>query len=176
MAKLKALDLFCKAGGATRGLQLAGFDVTGVDIQPQPHYCGDRFIQADALTVSLEGFEFIWASPPCQRFSLLAYKNGNALAHPDLIAPIRKRLVPLGCPYIIENVVGARRHLIHPIMLCGTMFSLGTSQADLWRHRLFESNFPIANARRCYHRKPVIGVYGGGDRRRFGVISVTGHT
>jgi hypothetical protein len=32
----RCLDLFSGAGGATRGLQLAGFHVTGIDINPQP--------------------------------------------------------------------------------------------------------------------------------------------
>lgn len=32
---MKALDLFCKAGGTSMGLHRAGFNVTGVDIEPQ---------------------------------------------------------------------------------------------------------------------------------------------
>lgn len=67
MDKPRALDLFCCAGGASKGLQRAGFHVTGVDIKPQPRYCGDAFHQADALTFPLDGFDFIWATANDQR-------------------------------------------------------------------------------------------------------------
>ena len=64
---MRALDLYCCAGGATRGLQQAGFHVTGIDHKPQCNYCGDVFVLADVLTylatADLSGFDFIWASP-----------------------------------------------------------------------------------------------------------------
>lgn len=130
--RLRALDLYCCQGGAARGLQRAGFYVVGVDIKHQPRYCGDEFFQADALTFPLEGFDFIWASPPCQAGSIVTPK-AHREKHPNLIPATRARLVGAGVPYVIENVAGMRRHLDSPVKLCGSMFGL-----RCFRHRYFE--------------------------------------
>jgi hypothetical protein len=86
--QFKALDLFCGAGGASKGLQRSGFHVTGVDHHPQPRYCGDIFIQANALTFNCAGFDFIWASPPCQRYSLGSLRWKPSV-WPDDISAVR---------------------------------------------------------------------------------------
>ena len=74
--KLKALDLFCGGGGAALGMIQAGFEVTGIDIKPHPNYPGE-FIQGDVFedAPDLTDFDFVWASPPCQAFSVA---SGNA--------------------------------------------------------------------------------------------------
>lgn len=48
---MKALDLFCGAGGASVGLHGAGYAVTGMDINPQPNY-PFTFIQADVMSLA----------------------------------------------------------------------------------------------------------------------------
>lgn len=175
----KLLDLFSGAGGAARGYQMAGFHVTGVDIKAQPRYAGDVFIQGDALEYCRErGFEFdvIHASPPCQAHSSMRTMH-NARDHADLIPETRAALRDSGRPYVIENVPGAP--LIVPSLLCGTMFGLGCGDAELRRHRLFESSIwflvpSCAHGARAFARRAAtIGVYGGHlrnrKRRSFGV-------
>ena len=127
------------------GLWQAGVEVVGVDIEPQPHY-PVAFFKADALTYPLEGFDFVWASPPCQAYTLAQRIRDNK--HPDLIEPIRKRLQRLGVAWAIENVVGAP--LINPIELCGAMFGL-----QVYRHRLFECSFPIEAPPHPVHMAPL---------------------
>ena len=139
----RLLDLFCGAGGASMGYVMAGFEVMGVDIYPQPHY-PFAFVQADALTFELEGFDVIHASPPCQKFS--AYRRrgrGVGATAPDLIGAIRQRLCRASCPYIIENIPSAP--LRNPILLCGSSFGL-----DVRRHRLFESTYLLLSPE-CQH-------------------------
>ncbi len=176
----RLLDLFCCAGGAGEGYRRAGFDVTGVDNRPQknnPH----TFILADALEYCADhGHEYdvIHASPPCQKYSTITPK-ANRGNHPDLIAPVRELLLATGKPFVIENVGGARKELMNPFMLCGTMFGLRTPcGAELQRHRHFESNvFMMSPA--CRHGYgPVLANIGGGmckeSRQRNAIIRVCG--
>ncbi len=145
----RLLDLFCGAGGAAVGYHQMGFDVVGVDIAPQPNY-PYQFVQADALALDhgfMAGFDAVHASPPCQAYSDLAYRNGNADAWPQLIEPVRELLADTGKPYVIENVEGSP--LRDYIVLCGTMFP----GLRVLRHRLFETNFPICPPSHGKHPK-----------------------
>lgn len=163
---LRALDLYSGAGAVTRGLQRAGFEVTGVDIKYFSRYCGDAFLQQDALATTpyyLGLFDMIWASPPCQAHSSMQYAPGAKSDNPRLIEPTREMLKTTKALWVIENVEGAP--LIDPVMLCGSHFGLGAEGWQLRRHRLFEANFLIPPME-CAHRDPVIGVYGGHVRCR----------
>lgn len=166
--RLRLLDLFCGAGGAAMGYHLAGFtEIVGIDIKPQPRY-PFTFIQGDATNppVDLSRFDAIHASPPCQGFSDLRWMY-NAKRHPNLIPKTRRLLKASGKPFVIENVKGAP--LKSPLTLCGTMFDMGSGDAELWRHRIFESPVLMHQPHCMHRRRPrVIGVYGGHgrDRRR----------
>lgn len=151
MSKPLLLDLFCGAGGAAMGYSRAGFEVVGVAIKPQPHYPFD-FVQADALSVVLRGYQYRWktitgdawefaaihASPPCQRWMQAQNFRADREEHPDLITPLRPLLEAIGLPYVIENVPAAP--LIDPILLCGSMFD---PPLDVKRHRHFEANWTL---------------------------------
>lgn len=141
------------------GLHRAGFDVTGIDLNPQPRY-PFRFIRGNALSADLIGYDLVCASPPCQAHTALKTMH-NAKVHADLIPATRAKLKEWGGSWIIENVPGAP--LINPVMLCGTMFGLRTTcGAELRRHRLFELSDGFLITPPCQHRGPTIGVYGGG--------------
>jgi DNA (cytosine-5)-methyltransferase 1 len=171
----------CKAQGAlhssgyARAAQALGIhpEITGVDIRPMPHYPGElrlrshpqqhsEFILGDALQYLADYgklYDFIHASPPCQRYVTLQSmnrKHGKRVNHhPDLIGPTRAGLQSTGKPYVIENVIGAP--LQTQAILCGHELGL----VHLARHRCFESNRVIFGTP-CSHRKAerIVGVYG----------------
>ena len=161
------LDLFCKAGGATKGYQRAGFYVVGVDIEDQPNYCGDEFYKAEALWFLdvmwdkvIDYFDAVHASPPCQAFTVYGNNRAHVRSdHPNLIPATREWLQALpNIPYVIENVPGAP--LVDPIRLCGTSFP----PLEVRRHRMFESNRPLT-APPCDHGRLTERKYPGSSNR-----------
>ncbi len=164
---MRLLDLFCGAGGASMGYHRAGFEVVGVDINPQPRYPFE-FHQADAMDFDLDGFDVIHASPPCQRYSTASKRwNGRAETHPDLVDAMRERLG--GRAYVMENVPGSP--LRPDIVLCGSMFGLGVR-----RHRLFESSEDLTGLD-CRHasQPPRYPIYDHGRWYLSSVAHVYGH-
>lgn len=175
MSRPLLLDLFCGAGGCSVGYHQAGFDVVGVDINPQPRYPFE-FIQADVMewfpaaieSGYTDGFDVIHASPPCQAYSTT--KTMHDAEHPDLVEPVRKLIDMTGKPYVIENVPGAP--LDSPIQLCGSSFGLRVR-----KHRLFEASALIL-APPCQHHwqdaDPIYTVRNHGKNQRSGVCYVWG--
>jgi len=157
----KLLYLYCCQGGGAMGYHRAGFDVTGVDIEPQPRFPFE-FIQADALeflaSADLSPFAAIHASPPCQKFTQMSArwrgKGGITDQHIDLLTPTLAALAGLSVPWVVENVVGAKRILQPTLALHGGMFGLG-----IHRPRLFRSNCLILAPKAPRTAEP-IGVYG----------------
>jgi DNA (cytosine-5)-methyltransferase 1 len=99
------------------------------------------------MTFPLDGYDFIWASPPCQGYSIM--RNLPWLREKDyplLIAPTRERLKECCALYVIENVSGAclrkkmpkqlEGHSMDAGWLCGTIFG-----PPFYQHRYFETNF-----------------------------------
>ena len=172
---MRLLDLFCGAGGAGMGYINAGFDVTGVDIEPQPDYPG-TFIQGDALAfLAAHGHEYdaIHASPPCQASSALTKGTNRGREYLNLIPATRALLALHDKPTVIENVQGS--DLRRDLTLCGEMFGLAVI-----RHRYFEtSGFTALPLAHKPHRGTIKGwnhgrlnpdgvyyqVYGAGGRK-----------
>ena len=150
---MKLLDLYCGAGGAGAGYHRAGFDVTGVDVNPQPNY-PHTFIQSDALTYLAEhGHEYdvIHASPPCQASSALTKGTNKGRRYVNLIPATRELLATFNVPTVIENVQGS--DLRRDLTLCGEMFGL-----RVIRHRYFEiSNVAVPHPLHKPHRGRVSG-------------------
>jgi DNA (cytosine-5)-methyltransferase 1 len=140
MGRPLLLDLFCGAGGAALGYHRAGFDVIGVDIEPQPHYPFE-FHRADAMLLPLlrepwTRFSAIHASPVCYRWSKMRdCRPGMKDDQPNLITPLIGALKLTGVPWVVENVPGAP---LDYAQICGTGLGL-----KVQRHRWFEASFPI---------------------------------
>jgi len=159
MNKPIALDLCCREGGATKGLQRAGFYVIGVDIEPRKNYPGDEFFQVDGikvlcnLTYDIErrvyipgqGYHrpaLIWQSWPCQDGNTATAGNrakGLTDAHRQFIPEARELSERIGIPYVLEQPTSSRKDLIrHDLVLCMDMFKGTLPPPWVQKHRSFE--------------------------------------
>ena len=158
------------------GLHRAGFEVVGVDIEPQPRYPFE-FRHGDALNADLRGYDFVWASPPCHDHSRVTgrdRKANGAKGTAWMLERTIERLAKLKVPWIVENVEGAQwPPSVFRVMLCGSMFGL-----DVRRHRWFAGNTAML-VPSCDHsrQRPRFRSL---DSRRPGVLAcvvgVHGHT
>lgn len=131
----RLLDLYCGAGGAGMGYHRAGFEVVGVDINPQPHYPFE-FHRADALEYIVSNgreFDAIHASPPCHDHSSISRsKDGTG----DLLPITIEALMRFNVPWVCENVVGPDVKMAgYWFVLCGSSFGM-----KVRRHRRFGSS------------------------------------
>lgn len=72
---MKIAVLFDGAGLARLGLEQAGHECVGVEIDPWKHHLSKltgsgNSVLADALQFDLSGFDAVWSSPPCQKRSM----------------------------------------------------------------------------------------------------------
>lgn len=154
------LDLFCGAGGAAMGYHRAGFDVVGIDLNPQPSYPFPwyRADWAVGLAELADVVDVVHASPPCHDHSRLAGFRGKD-GTGELLPRVVDALVELGRPWVVENVD------THHVVMAGWWFTLCGSAFGLRvrRHRRFGSSH-LMLAPPCAHRVQgtPAGVYGHG--------------
>lgn len=163
----RLFDGCCKAGGAGRGYELAGFEVESMDLEPQPRN-PHRFTQGNVLEVDinyLRTFDLLHFSPDCQGYTEMRNAPG-AVGKPRMIPQFRELAYRAGVNYVIENVRGARWDMVDPVELRGDMFGLGAQGCRLLRQRLFETNWGLEAPLVLRDSRPVIGVYGGHARKR----------
>jgi len=129
--------------------------VVGVDSNPKiAKHFPFEFIEADAMTYPLDGFDAIHASPPCQDHMRTP---GRTHGTGWMLAATRERLAAQAAPWVIENVPGARMR--PDFQLCGCMFGL----PNLRRERWFETSWRgFAMMHGHDHREPAISVVGHG--------------
>jgi DNA (cytosine-5)-methyltransferase 1 len=148
---LRLLDLFCGSGGASRGYSFFFDDIVGVDHRKMKKY-PYRFIQADATTYPLDGFDLVHASPPCLDHSVTKYLFNEPDGSGWMLEHTIERCIYQGVSYVVENVMNASLPgRPHQFTLCGA--SLGPwlrndVQFYLPKHRKFWCNFPV-NAPDC---------------------------
>jgi hypothetical protein len=148
VSKPVALDICCREGGATKGLQRAGFHVIGIDIEPQKNYPGDEFILMDGLRVLRDMWAWtrrpslIFQGWPCQEANTATAGNrakGLVDKHRQFIPEARELSDGIGIPYVLEQPTASRGgHIRRDLTLCMDMFKGELPPPWVQKHRSFE--------------------------------------
>ena len=129
-----------------------GFEVVGVDIEPQPDYPYE-FMQMDGLDVlrgDLSPYSAIHMAWPCQAYTPFQKGSNKRLnrTYPKLTEMGRFLAERTGLPFVIENPAARA-----DVVLCGEMFGL-----DVIRHRKFElGGWKAEQPEHVKHRGRIIG-------------------
>lgn len=137
-------DLCCGGGGVARVALAMGWQVIGVDNEPQAEY-PSKFILADALNPPLQsGADLVWISPYCQGYSPMHWLRPET-SKPRQVNEFREVARSLSRHYVIENS-NTCEDLVDPIKLCGFMFGL-----PIIHHRKFECSFTVPQPAHVTH-------------------------
>jgi DNA (cytosine-5)-methyltransferase 1 len=166
------LILFSGIGGATKGIKevYPNTEITTVDIDEDVN----PMICRDALSFPIDfyqSFDFIWASPPCQAYSISSKASGKN--YPDLLQKTYDLLIKVGKPFCIENVVSAKIKQSHTIILNGWNFE---DLRDMRRPRKFWTNYYVSKPsifEKIYPSKRLISGGGGWIRKEDKVIRMS---
>lgn len=150
---MKIAVLFDGAGLARLGLEQAGHECHGFELDPWKHHLGlsvgsGRSTLGDAREVDLSGFDAVWASPPCQEHSVARTQGAvrkKDYGGGDLLAWTVERLATFPGPTWIENVVAGGVREAMP-------------EAQVWNAGQFTKT-PIQNRNRLIggkHRQPLL--------------------
>ena len=150
--ELKALDLFCGAGGLSLGFWASGFDVVGIDsnhdaVRTFSHNLGAALCATIDERTDLPGAELVLAGPPCQPWS----RAGKRLGERDereglrLVTLAVERVRPIAA--IIENVpdLARSRKRAHLDRFKSSLAQLGYAVEE---HVLNAANYGVPQNRR----------------------------
>ena len=162
---MRALDLFCGLGGWSDGLALEGFEVLGVEINPEiAELYKHPVLVEDVRNLDpsdFKGYDLIVGSPPCRDFTRLPDKSirgawkdpKNPERGVDLVHAFL-RIIDEAEPtyWIMENVVGLTEYIdLKPRMV---------TRLGKYMKRVFWGNFPAFFVIRDYSLKHKQNIHG----------------